>query len=99
MRLLKTRRLANDAILRITEFAAKDHVHRADLQRRLKQLNVTDINAFPRDLAQSELEGRDEYPVEQFGGLVRLLEERRVTNRETIVVFIAGAVATLLASR
>lgn len=104
-RFFETDRLTSKAIIGLTEFAAGDQVAGADFRRQFRNTYAAGRQHFIRELVESELSDREEYPVEQFSRLVNLLEQRRLTDREMIVIVMAsliagavGATATLLAA-
>ena len=104
-RMFGTDRLTNDAIIRLTEFAARDQVTGVDLRRQFRNIYSVGEAFFVQELVEAGLDDRDEYPVEQFSHLVHLFEQRRLTDRDMIVVLASsllggavGAAATLLAS-
>lgn len=103
-RLLRADRRTTEAIILLTEFAADDQMAGVDFRRQLRNLYTAGATTLVQELVESELADRSEYPIQQFSRLVELYQQRRLTDREMIVVVVTsllggavGTAATLLA--
>jgi hypothetical protein len=101
----KSARLLDDALISLTDFEGREVAEVSALVREFKEDYVSGAEVYAKELVESQVNTRAEYPTAQTRELIRMFETRRLTDRDLFVVLmssgvggVVGAAATLLAS-
>jgi hypothetical protein len=94
-----------EASIALATFAASRQLSSSQLERQRRSTYGGGATYFARELVESELDDRPDYPIEQFSQLVQMFEAGRVAELQLLVALVAsiigaaiGAGATLLAA-